>query len=370
MKRKSSRAIFKIGYLYLRRVFLIYTMSLFLSKKEVSFSMRNIKKILIIRIDGIGDLVLSTPALRAIREEFPQANITLVLNSNAQDLFKGIPWIDRIIVYRNLIQMAKILRQENFDLAIDLLMDYLLKSAFLVFLSSARYKLGYNIQGRGVFFNIRIEPTWAEKHIIERTLDVLRAIGVDTENRIPKILISDEQKNFTEEFLNQQKISKDDLLIGIHPGGRYLTQRWLLERFAQVADRIIAEYRIKVIIIGAPDEEKLICKVASLIKKQVVEAIGVSLGRLSALIARCNLFVCNNSGLLHIATAVSTPTVSTMGPTIPYLWWPQGENHIVVRKDLPCSPCNSGLCKSRQCMELITVEDMMEAVKIQLKRII
>lgn len=356
-------------YLSLRRISLLFIVAPFLSKKEKSFSLHQIKKILIIRIDRIGDLMLSTPALRAVRKKIPQADITLVLNPSIQDLAKVIPWIDKTVVYRNLIQAARALKQEGFDLAIDLLMDYPLKSALLAFLSGARYRVGYNIQGRGGFFNIKVKPDSEEKHMIERTLDVVRAIGVDTVNRNPEIVVLDEEKKYIEHFLNQRKVSSKDLLVGIHPGGNYPSQCWQPERFAQLADEIIIEYGAEVIVIGGPGEEGLVRKVVNLMSEKAIEVIDIPLSRLAALIARCNLFVCNNSGPLHIATAVGTPTISTMGPTVSYLWWPQGKNHIVIRKDLPCSPCNRGVCKSHQCMDLITVEDMKEAVKIQMKRI-
>ncbi len=333
------------------------------------FDHLRVKKILIIRTDRVGDLILSIPALRVLRNKFGQAEITMLLNRGTRDLAKVIPWIDKIMVYRNLIQTTRMLKQEGFDLAIDLIMDYQLKSALLAILSGAPHRLGFDIEGRGGFFNIRVKPDRKEKHMIEHTLDVVRAIGVDTTDKNPEIAVSDDKKRYIEEFLNQQNVFGSDLLVGIHPGGYYPSQRWLPDRFAQLADDIIVRYGAGIILIEGPGEEKSVRKVASLMSRKAIGVVGISLSKLPALIARCNLIVCNNSGPLHIATAVGTPTVSTMGPTVPYLWWPKGENHIVFRKDLPCSPCNLGVCKSHKCMKLITVEDVMGAVSVQLGKI-
>jgi ADP-heptose:LPS heptosyltransferase len=97
--------------------------------------------------------------------------------------------------------------------------------------------------------------------------------------------------------------------------------------------------------------------------------IGLSLDRLTALISLLGLLVCNNSGPLHIACAVKTPTVSTMGPTEPELWWPAGEENVVIRRELPCSPCGKAVCASHDCMNLISVDEMLNAVSLQIKRL-
>jgi ADP-heptose:LPS heptosyltransferase len=133
--------------------------------------------------------------------------------------------------------------------------------------------------------------------------------------------------------------------------------------------------KVKIVVIGTREEREIVENVinqgtdAKPGISNILMAIGWPLDGIVALIERADLFVGNNSGPLHIAWGVGTPTVSTMGPTDPDLWWPVGENHTVIRKGLPCSPCNRPICKSHDCMRLITVEDMMEAVEVQLKKI-
>jgi lipopolysaccharide heptosyltransferase II len=297
-----------------------------------------------------------------------------VVKPETKEIVSQDPWSNEVIVYEeeNLIRRLKFiqgLRKRHFDLAIDLIWDYPLKSALLTYLSGARYRVGYDIAGRGIFFNIRVIPDKREKHIIERTLDVVRTISVDTPNREPEIMVSSQGKNYVNEFLSQHNILPKDLVVGIHPGGHYPTQRWNKEGFAQVGDKIARKYGAKIVIVGSPRETRLVQGVVNLMETEPVSMVGTSLEQLIALIDRCNLFICNNSGPLHIAVALKTPTVSTMGPTIPKRWWPIGDNHIVIRKDLDCSPCNLGYCprKTHDCMRLITVQEILEAVDLQLK---
>jgi heptosyltransferase-2 len=118
-------------------------------------------------------------------------------------------------------------------------------------------------------------------------------------------------------------------------------------------------------------EEEIIDQIKTHMTHPSIVFLNQPLGDLLALFQSCHLLICNNSGPLHVATALGTPTVSTMGPTIPERWWPQGEDHLVLRKDLPCMPCNEGRCrlKTLDCMKLITVEDMIEAVETQISKV-
>lgn len=340
------------------------------------FSKEGIKKILIIRIDRIGDVVLSTPTFRALREYFPRTYIALLVKPETEAIVSQNPWANEVIIYEeeNLAKRFKFiqgLRKRRFDLTIDLIWDYPLKSALLAYLSGAKYRVGYDIAGRGIFFNIRVTSDKKEKHTIERTLDVVRTIGVDTANREPEIVVPPQGKKYIDEFLSQHNILQGNLVIGIHPGGHYPTQRWSREGFAQVGDEVAKRYGAQVIIVASPREARLVQEIMDLMEtKPIVMTRETSLEQLIALIDRCDLFICNNSGPLHIAIALKIPTVSTMGPTIPERWWPEGENHImVIRKDLPCSPCNLSYCPlgTHDCMRLITAQDILEAVDSQLR---
>lgn len=271
------------------------------------------------------------------------------------------------------IGLVKSLRIDSFDLAVDLTCDYTLLPALWTYLSGAKYRVGYDIYGRGFLFNKAVKHGRKHIHAIDEILNIVRSIGLDTQDKQPRISVTYKAKEIVRQFLSQMDIDDDNLLVGIHPGGHYPTQRWLEKRFAAVADRIMDKYKAaRLVLIGSWQDEEVIRRIEQNMKNEPIVFLSQSLKGLLALIQRCQLLIGNNSGPLHMATAVDTPTVSTMGPTIPERWRPYGENHIVIRKDLPCSPCNSGYCrlKTHDCMKLITVEEVFEAADTQLLKIL
>jgi ADP-heptose:LPS heptosyltransferase len=157
--------------------------------------------------------------------------------------------------------------------------------------------------------------------------------------------------------------------VGIHPGGRYPSQRWPLDKFSQLADMLVKKYKAKILIVGGVGEENLVDKIQAMMQEKAVKIKGLSLDKLVALIAQMDLLICNNSGPLHIAVSLKIPTVSTMGPTDPEQWLPVGSRNLVVRHDLACSPCDLGFCRRHECMNSITVTEMEKMVSLQLDRI-
>ncbi len=134
-----------------------------------------------------------------------------------------------------------------------------------------------------------------------------------------------------------------------------------------ISDYLITSYGIKVILFGDRDERSLLSRFNDCAVSKPIILKDLNLREFISVVNHCNLFLCNNSGPLHIATALNIPTVSTMGPTIPFHWWPRGDNHIVLRKDLDCSPCKKGICETHECMELISTDEFLAAVTSQLK---
>jgi len=288
-------------------------------------------------------------------------------------LLNGIPWIDEVIPYDGFISAAGYLKQFNFDLVIDLLMEYTLKTALLAYVISAKYSAGFDIQGRGCFFNLKSKPSPENKHVSQHVLDlVMNIAGPSSKTAVSnifylKIPVLEENRRYAESFLRENEVRKEDILIGIHPGGKYPSQRWPIDRFIQIINKIIERYQAKVVIMGDSTEKAIIEKAMKSVKgKGVITAIGFPLDKLAALISEMNFLICNNSGLLHIACALDVATVSTMGPTDPHLWRPMGEKHVAIRKNLSCSPCTRGWCRRHDCMKLITTEEVMEAVQSQL----
>lgn len=361
-------------YLFFRRVFLEF----FSSNEDLStFDIEEIKRILLIRLDRIGDLICSLPAIKVLKDNFPKAKISILVKKETYDLIQDQPYIEEAIIWQGIRRF----KPKGWDLAVDMLMDYPLKTAFLCWLSRAKYRIGFDITGRGIFFNLRVKPSGEKKHMAEHTLDLIRSLPLIVKScepldmSKPFFYIRKEKREKNNEWLKEKRIYEKDLLVVIHPGGHFPTQRWSAEKFARLVQILGKTLKVKIVVMGTRGEREIVENVinqrtdAQPGTSNILMAIGWPLDRIAALIERADLFIGNNSGPLHIAWGVGTPTVSTMGPTDPDLWWPVGENHIVIKKGLPCSPCNRTICKSHECMRLIAVEEMLNAVNAQLKKL-
>ena len=329
---------------------------------DSSIPAQDIRSILVIRIDRIGDLVVSLPALKALKENFPQAKISVLVRCGNEALLKNFSWIGEVIIYRGFGRAVKQLRQKHFDLVVDFLMDYPLETALLAYLSQARLTAGFNIESRGRLFAIGINPDPEKKHVSLYILDLVgeiaRAISgkaVRLTPAYPEIILPQQDKQETMSFLKNHGIGESGPLVGIHPGGHYPSQRWPVERFSQLADRIIKRHKARVVVVGSAADEALVETMAGLMSGKAIKAVGLRLDKLAALISLMNIFICNNSGPLHIACLVKTATVSTMGPTDPVLWKPPGDGHTVLRHG--------------SSLESISVEEMERAVDARLSGI-
>ncbi|MCX7927443.1 MAG: glycosyltransferase family 9 protein [Candidatus Omnitrophica bacterium] len=364
------KEILKKWYFLLRGIIL----SVFLRRRcFILFDKNKINKILVIRLDRIGDMVVSEPALRALRQAFPRANITVLTLPATAPLLKFIPWVDQVIIYRSFFDSIHKIRQGKFNLVVDLLMDYPIKTALLARFSASEVSAGFDISERGICFTIAHPQSKIKQKMYQHLLGLVEAIACrfgitqKIEEKPPQLFIGLEQKKFQQEYFRHHNF-QGKLVIGIHPGAKFPSQRWGAERFSQLAEKILSA-NAKVIFLGSIGEKFLIKKIVSSMKLQPVVAMGLSLDKTIALISGINLLVCNNSGLLHIAAALGVATVSMMGPTDPILWAPASDNAVVIRKQLPCSPCNKAVCNRHLCLESITVEEVWQAIKSQIARL-
>ena len=361
-------------YLSIRGIAL-FILSVFLQKRGKLFNREDIRKILVIRMDRLGDFVVTTPLLKALKKEFPSSKITLLAGSDISALAAGQPWIDGIIAHdrpRDLSSFPALMRRirrEHFDLVIDCLMDYPVRTAILAYASGALYRLGFDIANRGVFFNLRVLPSTRKVSMAEETLNLLSGLGITPQISETQLVVAEEDKTAINSFLKVQGITGGVFIVGIHPGGFYPSQRWPAERFADLINRISGDFDAAVILLGGRNEEGLLRTIKEMAQGRVSIFYAQSLNLLAALIDRVGIFIGNNSGPLHMAAALKKKTVSTMGPTESILWAPSGAGHIVIRKDLDCSPCNRPVCADHRCMKLITVDDMFEAVTSQIEMI-
>ncbi|MFQ5688375.1 MAG: glycosyltransferase family 9 protein, partial [Candidatus Scalindua sp.] len=330
-----------------------------------------------------GDMVMTTPIFRALKEKWPDVQITVLANPVNKNIIINNPFIDCILIYdrehkhkslNNRLSFFKDIRKMGFDFVIDPYLDYELNTSIITRIVGSRYRLGFEFAGREFFYNIRCSsngfPAFTEeKHMIEYNLDLIAGLGGKAKKEDPEIFLSSNEKENTSRILDKVGVNPENGIVGIHPGGKYESQRWPIERFAAVSDHLITNYHANVLLFGSQDERHLISEFRDSADKNPIILDNLNLREFISVVSHCNLFLCNNSGPLHIATALNIPTVSTMGPTVPFHWWPRGDNHIVLRKDLDCSPCKKGICETHECMELISTDDFLTAVETQLKRL-
>lgn len=355
--RKACYYLFDaIGYILFFPVFLISA-----GKKDAK---GKINKILVIRIDRIGDVLLSTPAIRAVRETFPAAEISLLVSAYTKDLVVDSPDIDKLLIY------GQDRVSSNYDLAFALHSG--LRQNYLTFTSGARIRVGYTGWGGGFFLTRKLVDDREKRirHEVESALEVVGSIGCTTQDKSLRISVTKEGEEFAEEYLQQHQFNKEDIIVVVHPGARQDYIRWEKRGFAAVADRLIKEEKAKVILIASRSEQQLMEEVVSLMREKPFFAIGLSLAQLVSLIKRCRLFIGNSTGPMHIAAALKVPVVAIFGNIHPLdsyqEWGPWGEGHIVVSRNLNCSDCHPSDCKTFDCLQLISAEEVLEAARQQL----
>ena len=345
----------------------------------------NIKKILIIRIDGIGDVILSTPAIRLLKERFPQAHISVLVLPKSKEILEFNSFVDRIITcnydflenawksftfLKEFIKLARQLKKERYDLGVDLRADF--TNILLLFLSNIRYRVSQGIRG-GNFLLTNNAPYKKLKHEMQRDIDVMAPLNCHYSGTLrPEIFITTKDKRLAEALLEKDDITSRDILIGFHPGAPWEYRAWPKERFAKLADLLIDKYRCKIIIIGGKDEEKLAKDIIELMRHKVINLTGkVNLRSLAALIQKMNLFICNDGGPMNIASTANTSVIALFGPQDPRRFYPLGSKSVVIYKKTPCSPCSQTICKLLKptCMERISVREVLNAAANILNKI-
>ena len=332
-------------------------------------------KILIIKLRAIGDVLLSTPVIENLREAYNSSKIDFLVEREAEDVVKGNPYVDRVIVLdkkkmgslrrlkalRENLNFMRSLREGKYDLAIDLFGN--LRSALLTLSTGAKLKVGYNFRGRKYAYDLRVEPRGDRVHEVQFNLDALRRIGVPVVTDRPLFPIDDASKRFARDFFKSQGL-EDGFVIGISPSGGWPAKRWPLEYFAELADQLVKTYRAKILLFWGPGELNRVQRLQSFMTERSWIIPETTLKQLGALLQRCDLVISNDSGPMHIAAAVDTPTVGIFGPTNPRLQGPYGEKHeVVVKEGLPCLGCNKLTCKTSDCMNLLGPGEVFQVVR-------
>jgi heptosyltransferase II len=332
-----------------------------------------IRKILFIRPDRLGDMVLSTPVLRAIKKGFPLARLTVLASQSNAPLLRYDPYVDEVVIWaqrRKRVAPIQFLRQahrlakEGYDVVIDPLPGNDLSTALIAYISGALLRIGFPGYGREVFFS-RLAGFADGRHMVDLILETARLLGVPPDRRLPHIHLLPTEGERADRWLRQQYLGTRPL-IGIHPGGYYPSQRWPAEYFARLAVVLKRDGVSDIVLLGGADDRELVHMIFDRAGEHLVLFQNDNLRESVALVSRLDLLVCNNSGPLHVAAALNVPTLSFMGPTEKHRWMPLGRNHKVLRReDLDCIGCNRGTCPrgDHACMRGIQPEEAANGIR-------
>lgn len=341
-----------------------------------------IDKILIIMMGGIGNMIFLTPALKALRKACPSSKIHFLLGPyGAEKVIEASNLIDKKIIVDpekqkgiiETIRHIRKLRKEKFSLSITSTGINPLKSGLLCYLAGIKYRLGENIKGKDLFYNLKVSFD-KESHEVESNISMIQKLDIEVKDKTLFIYRSPEDKDFARRIFADHDL-EGKLVIGMHPGSGIHQagfKRWPKERFGRLADSLMANFNASVILLGGPEEINLANDINELMNSNPLIMTGkTTLNEAAALTEKCRLFISNDSGLLHVACAVNTPAIGIYGPTNYKRTGPYSDSSIIVRKELDCSPCYTGeeiKCKPLDCLKQVTVEDVLEAVENMLKK--
>ncbi len=338
------------------------------------------KKILVLRYRFIGDTILTIPFLRNLRRAEPDAYIAWVVAPGSSDVVNGIPYIDELIYWDPVtihadsqgmhktigdkLGFIRDLRARRFDKV------YVLKrsfgSALMAFLSGAVKRIGFATEGRSFLLTTTV-PYRHDQHEVQNFLDVLRADGISVTDDHLEAWLSNEERQFAARFFMEAGVASDESVIGIHPFAANPPRAWHIDNFIELAERMQEKYGARIIFFGGPKDLEALPTIRSAMKYPPLEAVGTTtLRQTMALLSRCNLLVCNDSGIMHIASSLRVPLVAVFGPQSPLKFGPWGDSCRVVYSAFPCSPCRQKFfteCESSErgrpeCIESITVNEV------------
>jgi heptosyltransferase II len=336
-------------------------------------------KILVRATNWVGDAVMSIPALRAIRGRWPKAEIVVLARPWVADLYRGQGYADRILIYENKgkhkgfwgrERLARALRLEKFEVAV--LFQNAFDAAWIAWRARIPERIGYARHGRSWLLTQAIAAppkSEAPAHEAYDYLELLcRAGWLERLPRIDEISIAvfEEDRQKAQERLLAAGVRKNSVRIAFASGAAYGSAKcWEPERYAALADRLIAAFDADVILFGAPQESGMAARIAGAMSHRAFNLVGTTrIGELPALLSSCRLFIGNDSGAMHVAGAVGVSVIGIFGPTDPEGTRPMTPQFTLIREPVDCSPCFLRKCPiDHRCMTRISVERVFEAAR-------
>ncbi|MBI1953057.1 MAG: lipopolysaccharide heptosyltransferase II [Candidatus Omnitrophica bacterium] len=335
-------------------------------------------RILMVRTDRLGDLVLATPVIRALRLHFPESHLAMMIQPAHRELIEGLPDLNQVILFDKkarekslwgMWRFSRRLRRERFDIAV--ILHSTNRVILAAWLAGIRRRVGY-ARRLGWLLTDRIPYVKPEgtRHEFQYNLDLLAPLGVPAPREAPlQLSCADDAERSVERFLSSRGVQPEERLVVLHPGASCPSKRWSAERFAAAADRLAQRPGVKTLVLTGPDEIAAGQAVLRRMRRTAIPAMGFfRVGELPALLKRAACLISNDSGPVHVAAAVGTPVVAIFGRwgggLSPTRWGPVGERSLYLHRDVGCRPCLAHRCPiGFVCLDAITVEEVLAAVE-------
>jgi len=349
------------------------------------------KKILIVNPFGIGDVLFTTPVIKALKKHDPDVFIGYWSNTRVKPILAANPQIGKVFalsrgdlkkIYEesflkglwSALKLAWEIKKERFDICLDFSLDH--RYSLFAKIIGIGNRIGFNYKGRGRFLTSRIDiDGYHDRHAAEYYLELLKFLDIRAEDKELYLAVPPESEIKARDILASAGIVENDLVVGIAPGaggswGKDASYKhWPALKFAQVADRLISELKAKVVILGDESERRIAEVIVHAMRNKPVDLTGkTSLEILPALIKNCNLLITNDGGPMHMAVALGVKTVSIFGPVseVVYGPFPLTRNHVVLKWDMACRPCYKNfrlpVCdKDRECLKSVSSDEVFAA---------
>ena len=332
------------------------------------------ERILVIKLDHLGDVLLATPVFSNLRRAYPNAELHALTGAWSRVVLEKHPDVNKVIEYnspafcrtgqptsfRGTFKLYRELRRQKYDLMVELRGDW--RTVWFAFgrLTPKRLsRAALQIANRLGF------AQFSGTHETTRNLDVLKQAGIPTPVQTAIFSVTAEDKKWASDFLATYRIERQRPLIAIHPGSPIPLKRWLLDRYAELADWLIAQKRAQILFVGVEDEIPIITEIQALMRGESINVAGrTTLAQLASILHTCNVFIGNDSGPMHLAAGVGTQTIGLYGPGDPTRFGPMGEKCQTIRRRSDC-PCVGTTCRFGKagCMSEIQVTDVIQTLE-------
>ncbi len=344
------------------------------------------QKILVLRLSAVGDVIRTLPAVKALKEDIPSSSITWIVEEPSQAFLRSQPEVDEVILFPRrrwtkgikslrgmwgaigeMRRFVEDLRMQKFDVVLDF--HGILKSGLLSFLSGSHKRIGYDRmstkEGNFLFSNVKVKLPKKKISRFERNLALLKGMEIEAKKLKYSLHIPPADREYVASFFKASSGSFRRPLIAIHPGTspKALFKRWMPDRYAQLADRLVRELNASILFTWGDGELEGVEGIQKEMKEpSLLGPETISLTQLGEVYKNCDLYIGGDTGPMHIASLMGVPAVVIYGPTDPIENEPMG-NHIKVRKEVGCNPCHEYSCRELLCIQAISADEVFKAAQ-------